>query len=391
LKTGQGDAGIMEHPPIVIIGNPENRRVGMFSQAARRLGLSAPKTIAYETALRQGLEVRQIEPHTLIRIESPGENQRVERGLMVLGATRVPDADVAHEFYANRTLEHGRIYNPRLWYYGFRTFLQSVQKDLEFHSVSWMNQPADILRMFDKGTCQADLRGQGVPVPRSLGTVRCYDQLCSRMRDAGESRVFLKLVHGSSASGVVALRRSSRRVLAVTSVEMVRGSAGLRLYNSLQLQRYRTEQQVAVLVDALGRFGLHAESWLPKAGCNGRTFDLRILVIAGQIRHVVMRTSDSPITNLHLGNRRGDIDGLLDRIPKHRLQAAYDSCLRAAALFSGSLYAGVDLMFTPGFRRHAVLEVNAFGDLLPGVLDRGQDTYTAEIAAAFPAVRGGQS
>jgi hypothetical protein len=34
----------------------------------------------------------------------------------------------------------------------------------------------------------------------------------------------------------------------------------------------------------------------------------------------------------------------------------------------------------PGYRRHAVLEVNAFGDLLPGVLDPFErDTYMAEI------------
>ncbi len=35
--------------------------------------------------------------------------------------------------------------------------------------------------------------------------------------------------------------------------------------------------------------------------------------------------------------------------------------------------------FTPGFRRHYLLEVNAFGDLLPGIVHRGCDTYQAEI------------
>jgi hypothetical protein len=49
--------------------------------------------------------------------------------------------------------------------------------------------------------------------------------------------------------------------------------------------------------------------------------------------------------------------------------------------FPGSLYAGIDLLVTADFRRHAVLEVNAFGDLLPGVLCGGEDTYALEIAA----------
>lgn len=42
----------------------------------------------------------------------------------------------------------------------------------------------------------------------------------------------------------------------------------------------------------------------------------------------------------------------------------------------------IDLMFTPSFRRHAILELNAFGDLLPSARHREQDTYTAELTAA---------
>jgi hypothetical protein len=45
-----------------------------------------------------------------------------------------------------------------------------------------------------------------------------------------------------------------------------------------------------------------------------------------------------------------------------------------------SLSAGLDLLLTPGFRRHAVLEINAFGDLLPGIFHDGLDTYGAEVA-----------
>jgi hypothetical protein len=47
--------------------------------------------------------------------------------------------------------------------------------------------------------------------------------------------------------------------------------------------------------------------------------------------------------------------------------------------FPESLYAGIDLLFSPDFRRQAVIEVNAFGDLLPGVFWQGQETYAAEL------------
>jgi hypothetical protein len=42
----------------------------------------------------------------------------------------------------------------------------------------------------------------------------------------------------------------------------------------------------------------------------------------------------------------------------------------------------VDLMIGSDWRRHAVAEVNAFGDLLPGVHDAaGRDSYAAQLHA----------
>ncbi|MFE0426864.1 hypothetical protein ACFW15_31720, partial [Streptomyces sp. NPDC058953] len=62
-------------------------------------------------------------------------------------------------------------------------------------------------------------------------------------------------------------------------------------------------------------------------------------------------------------------------------------CERAAALFPSALRVGVDLLPLRGWRRFAVGEVNAFGDLLPGLMGlpgggaEGLDTYGAQIAA----------
>src|SRR5205823_5971775 len=79
----------------------------------------------------------------------------------------------------------------------------------------------------------------------------------------------------------------------------------------------------------------------------------------------VVRASRSPMTNLHLGNARGDVAGLRAVAGPRAWTAALDTCVRVAGLFPGSLHVGVDLMFAPGWRRHAVAEVYAFGDLVP--------------------------
>jgi hypothetical protein len=70
-------------------------------------------------------------------------------------------------------------------------------------------------------------------------------------------------------------------------------------------------------------------------------------------------------------------------MPPDAWQAVRRTCEAAADVFPGSLHLGVDLLLTPGYRRHAVLEGNAFGDLLPGVLSEGVDTYEAEIRAVL--------
>jgi len=136
-----------------------------------------------------------------------------------------------------------------------------------------------------------------------------------------------------------------------------------------------------MIFDELCRQEIHVEQWLPKAGLAGRTFDLRVVVIRGQVRHTVVRTSRGPLTNLHLGNRRGDLESLLAQWPAERREVAWQSCQAAAAAFPRSLYFGVDLALSPGLARHAILELNAFGDLLPGIIDRGDDTYSAELRA----------
>jgi hypothetical protein len=159
--------------------------------------------------------------------------------------------------------------------------------------------------------------------------------------------------------------------------------------NSLRVAVYEREAEVADLVDALAPDGLHVERWVPKAGLDGRTFDLRVVVIGGTPTHVVARTSGTPITNLHLGGQRGDPAAVRAMLGEARWRQALEVCSRAAACFPGCLMAGVDLLVEAGPRRFLVGEVNAFGDLLPGLPGlpggpaEGLDTYTAQVRAAI--------
>lgn len=343
---------------LTVVGNPDNRRVTLFRAAARAAGLADPDVLPWLSVV-SGAPIALAEG-AWVRIDSPGEDAEVDRRLR--GAA-VP-------------AEHGEIVGLAAWYRGFARALDRVADAARAAGARLLSDPAEILTMFDKRACHATLTAAGVPVPEALPTPAGYAELRRSMAQRGWRRVFVKAAHGSSSSGVLALQTDGRRVRAETSVEL----AEHRLFNSLRVRRYENERDVAAIVDALAPDGLHVERWFPKVGLGGRVVDLRVVVIAGRASHTVVRASLGPMTNLHLGNERADLAALRSAAGPAYADALR-TCERAAACFPGSLQVGVDLMFSPGFRRHAVAEVNAFGDLLPGLLVDGRDTYAAQLEA----------
>jgi glutathione synthase/RimK-type ligase-like ATP-grasp enzyme len=340
---------------LVVVGNPDNRRVRLFDAAARAAGLAAPAVVTWRDVAGGRVEIPD---QHVVRIDSPGEDGAVDRLLRCAPAAA----------------EHGEIVGRATWYAGFSAALRRVAAT----GAPLLNQVHDMMTMFDKRRCHAALAAAGVPVPPVLPCDGGYELIRAHARAAGWSRVFVKPVHGSSASGVVALAfGAAGRVCGYTSAERDGG----RLFNALRVHRYDSEAEIAAIVDALAVDGLHVERWLPKATFGGRAIDLRVVVIAGRPGHVVVRTSRSPMTNLHLGNARGDLPSVRAAVGGDRWAQMLATCVRAAACFRGSLHAGVDLLISPGFDQHAVAEVNAFGDLLPGVVVDGRDTYAEQIDA----------
>ncbi|RFU42970.1 hypothetical protein DZF91_03765 [Actinomadura logoneensis] len=367
-----------------VIGYPGDRRVTMFADACRAAGLAAPHVVGWPDVLRGAFSLPAGVP---VRIDSPGED---------------PEADALLRGGAAPTLTGGGA----RWYAGFVAGLDRIADAARAARAPLLNDPDEVAVMFDKRLCHARLAAAGVPVPPALTGIDGYATLRARMAEAKERRVFVKPAHGSSASGVIALEtapalssptgptgatgRAGTRIKAVTSA--VRRPDGF--HNSLNVRTYRTEEEVAALVDALAPDGLHVERWMPKAGLDGRVLDLRVVVVGGVPTHAVVRTSTVPMTNLHLGGRRGDLGTVRAALGADGWREAMDVCARAAACFPRSLMVGVDLLVGVGWRRFAVGEVNAFGDLLPGLPGlpdgpaTGVDTYTAQVRAAMSALPG---
>lgn len=345
-----------------VIASPGDRRPALFAEACRASGLPEPRLIPWQDVLR-GREPG-IDAGDLVRIESPGAAPEVDALLRGPG-------------------DPARVGGGARWY---RTFTAALHRIEAVAGTRLLGDAAEIAVMFDKRLAHARLSAAGVPVPAALPPVRDHAELRDRMAETGARRVFVKPAHGSSASGVVALQTApGGRVRAVTSAALTPDGP----VNSLRVRAYETEREVAALIDALAPDGLHIERWLPKASLDGRVFDLRVVVIGGEPTHAVVRTSHAPMTNLHLGGARGSLDAVRRLLGPDGWVRALAVCARAAGCFPRSPMVGVDLLVGQGLRRFAVAEVNAFGDLLPGLTGlpggpaEGLDTYTAQVHAAL--------
>lgn len=408
----------------LLIANPENRRVKLFQAALKAINLPQAKVVSYESLLTdpaalQGGLGDLLSPDAraakLVKIESPGENFAVEKRLIGLGASiqnqksaasglerstaKISSATSKSGAHRMR-IDVGRLRYSNQWALGFGKLLGKIEteiatfnRDLKARnpdnpSVQFYNSPTDIRLMFDKSACQEKLERSDVPVPPIVASVESFSELERRMSDEKIRRVFVKLKSGSSGSGVIALWKDGDALRAVTTMELVRSRGTAKIYNNLKMKTYTERSKIEFLVDFIFSEGGHVEHWLPKAILDGRSLDLRIVLIGGRAQHVVVRTSRSPLTNLHLGNRRGDVETVREKMGAKRWKETLAVAESASVVVPDSHIVGVDLLLKPGFRDPTIIELNAFGDLLPNVLFQNRDTYTAQIKTKIKEIVG---
>jgi glutathione synthase/RimK-type ligase-like ATP-grasp enzyme len=369
---------------IVVLCNPENRRAKMFGDAAGKIGVLRPDFISYNDVLDGKVTLSQVlTSTTLLRIESPGENFDTERKLIARGASVSDNSKCERILYEDAMQlqpDHGRVRLLRQWFLGFSDLLSEIEKDIKASSCVVMNSPAAIRLMFDKVKCQQHLKDSGIPVPRLILEPASYDELKDFLKRSSYKRVFIKPAHASSASGVLAYRIQGAQEELYSSAKLVKSNGEISVYNTLKLSRYTSVSDIRTLIDFILREGAVIEEWIPKACLQEKFFDVRIVVINGKASAVLPRLSRGPITNLHLLNERGESEKMKAVIGEEVFSRMLACAEEAVDSIDGALYAGVDMLLTAGSLKPRVLELNAFGDLLPGLItNTGDDVYTRII------------
>jgi hypothetical protein len=370
-----------ETTEILLIGNPENRRVRLFQEALASLHRPPARVFAWIDLARDLGKLAALPDAPLfVRIDSPGENDDVDRAFLVRGWAAAKAAGVetiAPDALAALPASKGRILCPRQHHLGFLETLADLERVFAAHP-SWriLNAPGAIADLFDKRITSRMYAEHGIPVPRPFEGIDSFESLRQAMKAREVSTVYVKLSSGSSASCLVVFHELKATAYAMTTIEQAKDG----WFNSLRVRRVDDLLRIESLVAYLIAEGAQIEESVPKARLDRRFFDLRMLAIAGEVEFIVVRQSTHPITNLHLGGRRGDLSRLFEAAPKEAIESAKESVRRVARLHD-CLHVGVDLLFLPSYVGHRVVEANAFGDLLPNLSNDGRSVYAVEIEA----------
>jgi glutathione synthase/RimK-type ligase-like ATP-grasp enzyme len=374
---------------VAIIGNLENRRVTGFVEALARRGWPAPILLSHRELLTDlsPLTALPDEP-LLVRLDSVGEHLEVERLLLERGVAALPDdARCVRRSVAELRREpprFGQLLAPRQHHAGLLDYFEALAAVFA-QKRHWrvLNPIADLRVLFDKVASSRRYAAAGIPVPEQLPeleSIRSAAQLREAMLALRWPAVYVKLSCGSSASGLALFRHvpsrpAHERDMVLTTV--ARTPEGR--FNSLRLQRLEERAAVDELLEWLIDEGAQIERAIAKAQLERRTFDLRVLVVAGEPAFCVVRQSRHPITNLHLGGTRGDLQALRQRVPPAAWDTAMASCVGVFEQHQ-CLHVGIDLLFEADLRRHRIIEANAFGDLLPGLqTSAGLSVYEHEL------------
>lgn len=392
MMTGAMSALVSNPQQVVLIAPPNSRRVAAFQSSLQQINWPLAKVISYQQIIEnpQSL-IHTVHQGNIIRLETSGESSDIERLLLQLGKQHITNGVI--ENIADLQLEQGEIIPSNQWYAGLQQFFGIVQEQLVQSPSHYCTVDfSEGLQLFDKRKTSELWQLLNLPTPYQVTEeVRSFEQLISVLNQQKLNRVFIKLAHGSGASGTIALAINKNQIQAITTIEMVESQKGIRLYNNRKLIRYNTWQQIAQLIDELLKYHkLQIERWLPKASYQGKVFDIRVVVINGKAMHTLIRLGKQAITNLHLGNGRGDLEQIKNYLG-NSWQLVPELAEKAMQCFPNSLYAGVDILVSQNTKKPYLLEANTFGDFHPNTYYQGLDTYQAELLALLTRNKIGRS
>ena len=368
-------------PRHVVIADPDSKRWRDYQRELhafwRERGEAAEVAVVSwrELVLQQGDldHLAAFDSPAAVRLESYGRDFEVAKMLLHIGARSSPDDRDSD--WLGLAPRKGWLARPGLQERGFAHVLRGLKQAFDQRPHLRISAcPLAVLAMFDKTATSRRLVAAGLATPPTLPPPASPLELLDELRQSRWRTAYVKLNASAAAMGIVVVHPLDPVPWGVSSMVRIDGE----WHNTRRLQRLEGDELHAALAFLL-REGCFIQQGVPLARVDGHHFDVRVVVLNGEPAFTVFRLSTGPMTNLHLGGRRGDHDRCRSAIPTRHWLDALDLCAEAARLVRSDVV-GVDVVFDRDSLRPSLLELNAFGDFFPGLVDaQGRSIHRREI------------
>jgi glutathione synthase/RimK-type ligase-like ATP-grasp enzyme len=359
-----------------VIADPQSLRWQLYQQAIDKI--NPPVRIVllpWQTVIEREGEIDELLPAdaSLLRVESPARDFSLIRLLLQAGqraAGQTPDGW--------QPPAKGWLASPKLVYQGLCRILRGVDHSVRRHpQCELTSNLSDTLTLFDKNAVSVLLKTNDIPTP-DVFAPQSRRHLLQEMESRNWTAAFVKLAYGSCGAGIARINVQNDRMVGITTVLELAG----QFHNTRNVSR-PSGPEMARVVDFLVQEQATVQAVIAKTKVLGDEFDVRVVVVDGDVVASVFRASHLPITNLHLGGYRADAEQCRRLISRRAWADAMEHCRRAAGLFDMAAV-GIDLAFDAVSGQPAILEINAFGDFFPNWKDgQGRTISELEIQATL--------
>lgn len=233
-------------------------------------------------------------------------------------------------------------------------------KKLEQEKFNFLNRPVSLINTLDKFKMKEILLEENINTTEEIKLdIYNRESLFEKLKKEKISNIFIKPRYGSGAVGILALKYNFKKDDYSLFTSLVKGKDNY--YNTKKLSYIRDRKIIFDLIDRILKDKPIIEKWVEKKRYDDKVFDIRVLVQFDDVKFMIGRMSDGPITNLHLNNQGIDIEELC--IDKKILQEIKEISIKGVNSFKGLNCGGVDILLSKN-DEVKIIEINGHGDLI---------------------------
>lgn len=369
----------------LIIGDLKGKRVSFFIKTLNILGIKNYNILSWIDLIKDiNILNKYLKNNTIIKIEPPEKDLDIYKAFLKKG---IKANIISVKQIDKLNFYDYKIISPKQWFFGVNNVFVNIKNiiNASSYNIFMMNDIDEAITMMDKKLSYKKLNDN--LEDKSFNLPKLYDikddfYSFEEMYSNKSINAFIKLRYGSGSIGVLAYKNNPKKnkQILYTSLRYKNNN----FYSEKKVRKYENQNEIRVLLDWVLKNDAHMEAWIPKSKYNNKSFDTRVFMLNKKPNYLISRFSNTPITNLHLDNKRLETKEFLD---DSQIKILKDASKDVCKVLKKSMFIGLDIVTSNSFKPY-VIDINPFGDLFYNLNYGKNIIYEKEIKLAIKKLRG---